>query len=120
MPLSFVQNDKGQCVPQLGLSFNSKDKGRTCWLCITHKVNDPAIETLLADLETVGWKQDEFLEVYQINGVTETIIFKHGSNPFGNWTSEDRRIFMAEARDVLRRHGYVYVPVNNLTWQELV
>lgn len=119
MPLSFTQDATGQCVPQLGLSFGSKDEGKTCWLCITHKVDDHAVETLLADLETIGWKQNKYSKAPPIDDVAETIVFKRGTGLFGNWSPEERRAYMSEVRAVLRRHGYTHVPVNRLTWQDL-
>jgi len=105
-------------TPETGLCFQSKDRG-TNWISISYEVGDEATEALIADLKAAGWGS-QFRDAPPIQNIAETNLTKAGSGLFGGWTEEEKKQNMKEARAILRRHGYSGVPVQRLSWQDLI
>ena len=117
--------------PRTTLTF-AKRQGpdKTHWLEIEAPTGaEPA--ALYADLRAAGWVErhpaapahmaydDRTFKPlgYQ---VVERQFTKKGSQMFTMWTDAEARIFMPQARAILKRHGFERVPVWNKTLQDML
>jgi len=119
MAMTFTETADGRYASELGLRFESKDKG-TNWLSIVHEEEDEATKAIVADFLASGWELPRFRGAPPLEGVTETTLSKKGTDLFGGWSDAERKANMKEARAILRRHGITGVDLHQLTWQECI
>jgi len=117
--MTFSETADGGYAPDLGLCFESKDKG-TNWLSIVHEEENEATKAIVADFLAAGWELPRFACAPPLDGVVETTLGKKGAGLFGGWTDVERKANMKEARAILRRHGITGVKLYQLTLQDLL
>lgn len=96
---------------------------RDRWLIISFMV-DTKPEGLINDLNDAGWSKDHAdmlpLIESEFEGRTQVSLHAIGSGVFRSWTDDERRMHMANARRVLRKHGYKSVPHWKLTLADMM
>lgn len=100
------------------ISFVSKDPHSTPWIEIQFPSKDRPTK-LIEGLAGIGFRS-ELPSVPSLNGVQTIELVKHGTGIFGSWTPEEYKVYMREARALLRRYGFCNVPRKRLTPMDLL
>jgi hypothetical protein len=100
----------------VSVTFQSKHPHRTCWLAIRWAGEEPA--ALFTDLQALGWTRHTAAP--PLAGTHDVAFGKEGTGLFRGWTPGERKANLAQARRVLRRHGFTRVPVQRLDLQDLL
>ena len=105
--------------PETTVSFKRREREQTCGIELCFPVEVPPT-SLTAALAEIGFVEDGLRMPPPLNGVEKIWLHKRGTALFGAWTAEEKKANMAAARKVLRRFGFERVPVNVLTYFDLV
>lgn len=119
---------------RVALTFARRARFNTHWIEMEYPVGAEPTD-LLADLAKVGWAPDG-MKVPSMEKVTWDanhvmtrhgyhveeihIVGPHGTDLFGGWSDDEKRVNMAAARKVLRAYGFVKVPVWSKTLQDML
>jgi hypothetical protein len=90
----------------------------TTWIVIEH--DQGTSPRVIRDLLAAGWTADPRRQPPAAAGVARTTLLRRGSKPMGRWSAAEREIFLAEADEILARHGFGDVPLYELDWREFV
>lgn len=116
------------------ITFARRQHGDTHWIEMEYTVGSEPT-ALLAGLAYYGWKPDGMglPPMEKITWDANNVMIRHGiqvqellltgpkgSALFGGWTPEEKRQHMADARKVLRFHGFTRVPVWTKTLQDML
>ena len=106
------------------LTFASSKPSKDRWLIISFMVDDEPLE-LISDLNDTGWSNEfaqmiPLVEMPPLNGRKQMELHAQGSKLFGDWTDDEHKTNMANARRVLRKHGYKGVPHWKLTIADMM
>lgn len=119
--MTYLYVEKGD--PQTYLTFASSQPHKDRWIIISFMV-DTKPEALISDLNDVGWSKDhaDMLPLIEsvFEGRTQVTLHALGTGVFRHWTDDERRMHMANARQVLRKHGYKGVPHWKLTLADMM
>ena len=118
--------------PRVQITFATKNPDATFWIELEYPV-DTIPQALLDDLAKIGFAPDGLTQIpvtekveflsnpeggsimkrlgYDVQEITLT---KKGTSMFGGWNAEQKRTNLAQARRVLRAHGYPKVE----TWEK--
>jgi len=112
----------------LGIEFQAKAPYSTWWLAIRrdlksdHRKPIPPKELniareICAAFEKAGWTAEGYAE-----GTDYPFwdISKEGSGLFGDWTKDEAKRNMAEARKILRKFGLTKVPKHRMTLADML
>lgn len=99
--------------------FGSRSPYTTNWLELEYLEAEPPTE-LLAALAAIGWTQGPFPQLPPLNGVCHVELSKPGSDLFQCWTAAEERANMSQVRRLLRRFGFMAVPIHKYTMAELI
>jgi hypothetical protein len=108
-----------ETTTETGACFNSKHPHTTLWLEIKFLVGERPQE-LIDELAAIGFAEDGLAKAPPCDGVDEVQLAKPGSALFGGWTAEEKKANLKAARAVLKRHGFVNVPCNKLSWVDML
>lgn len=109
---------------QTYLTFASKSPHKTRWLVISF-MEDTEPTALIDDLRDAGWARENasllpLIEFPTLNGRKEIDLSAKGSDIFGYWTVDERKMHMANARKALRKHGITGVPHWKMTLADMM
>lgn len=109
----------------INIEFQSKDPHTTSWLAIvsapeccsriTSKEQLNA-EIVMAEFKAAGWR----IEREGGSLWPKWYAMRNGSDTFDGWTPAERKLYMAEARKILRRLGILKVPEHRLLLRDLL
>lgn len=100
------------------IEFRSKHPHTTVWLRIDW-AEEAKPEKLLADLAANGWVTDAPGFLQPLNWPCADL-GKPGTGPFNSQTPGERKLFVSQARYVLRRHGIKGVKHRKLTLADML
>lgn len=84
--------------------FRSKSPYNTSWLELGYHVDAPPT-AILEQLAEAGWDTDGMKDIPPMsNGRTEVVLYRPGSGLFRSWTTDEKKVALADAKKVLRRH----------------
>lgn len=106
------------------ITFASKAPHKTRSLVINFVDGDMPTE-LIDDLREVGWAKENagmlpLVELPPLDNRREIDLFAKGTGMFGDWTEEESKTHLRNARRVLKKHGVIGVPHYKLTYADLV
>jgi hypothetical protein len=108
----------------LKIEFQSKHPHHTAWIEVSGPV--PEVEAALnqggviADLLAIGWRLSIIPPAPPFDGMTERDIQRDGSAVFRGWTADEKVKFVAEAKAVLKKHGYTGVKWRKMRLEDLL
>ena len=106
------------------VTFASSIPHKTRFLMVSYMLDDKP-EALIADLNDIGWGDDEgamlpLIKFSPLNGRTQDDFHAKGSELFGYWTDDERKTHMSNVRRALRKHGFKSVPHWKLTMADMM
>lgn len=107
------------------ITFATRDNDRaTHWIEGEYDA-DAKPEEFLADMEAIGFTEDgmslpPYTSAEAGCRVQSFHLTKKGTDLFAGWNAEEKRTNMAAARRVMRKHGFVNVPVWRKTLADMM
>lgn len=103
------------------VGIERKERDITHWIVIEH--DEDTRPEIIDDLRAAGWRTSEddgMRGLPPLNGRLETTLCKRGTDLFCGWTAEEKKQYLAEARKIMRKHGYTGVKVHTRPWQDFL
>ena len=106
-----------QTQAHFALTFATRDvTPMTHWIEGEYDADAPKPEAFFADMAALGWTEDTMILPPFTSSeagcrIQEFVLTKKGEGMFGAWDADEKRTNMAAARRVMRKHGFVRVPV---------
>ena len=93
------------------LTFARRQHGLTHWIEGEYSGDDKP--SFFADLEAAGWTVIDYRGFFMIDP-------PRGTDLFAGWNPDEKRTYMKQARSILKKHGFVKVPVWTKTIQDML